>query len=138
MGLRLYSNNLTVGGLNLYATKEKEIDPEVVQIANLFAEHAALALGKARVEENLVRGMMTRQRIGVAVGLLMHRYGLDEDRAFQYLARVSQDSNIKLRDIADNLVESANKGKALPLEAPPVAVMSVEAMSGQASALDAS
>ncbi|HEX4817686.1 MAG TPA: GAF and ANTAR domain-containing protein [Nonomuraea sp.] len=115
MGLRLYANNETVGGLNLYATKAAEIDPDIVRIANLFAEHAALALGKSRREENLIHGMMTRQRIGVAVGLLMRQYGLDEDRAFQYLARVSQNSNTKLRDIADEIVDSANKGNGLSL-----------------------
>ena len=114
MGLRLYANNETVGGLNLYATQSDEIDPEVVQVANIFAEHAALALGKTRAEENLTKAMTTRQRIGVAIGLLMHQYDLDEDRAFQYLARVSQTSNIKLRHIADEIVDSANQGKNLP------------------------
>lgn len=120
LGLRLYANHQTVGGLNLYATTSDEIDPEIVQIANIFAEHAALALGQARVEENLIQGMMTRQRIGVAIGLLMGQYDLDEDRAFQYLARVSQTSNIKLRQIADEIVDSANRGNALPVDRPAV------------------
>ena len=30
----------------------------------------------------------------------MERYGLSEDRAFAFLARLSQDRNVKLRDIA--------------------------------------
>lgn len=119
MGLRLYANNETVGGLNMYATQAEEIDPEVVHIASLFASHVALALGKARIEENLTKGMEARQRVGVAVGILMERYELDEDRAFAYLARVSQTSNVKLRDIADELVDSANKGNGLPIDRPP-------------------
>lgn len=45
MGLRLFADEATVGGLNLYATEAEEIDPEIVHVASLFAEHAALALG---------------------------------------------------------------------------------------------
>jgi GAF domain-containing protein len=52
MGVRLYANEQTLGGLNLYATQVEEIDPEVIHMAQLFASHAALALGHARVEEN--------------------------------------------------------------------------------------
>jgi GAF domain-containing protein len=118
MGVRLYANEQTLGGLNLYATQVDEIDPEVIHMAQLFASHAALALGHARVEENLLQAMTTRQRIGVAVGIVMERYGLDEQRAFQYLARVSQNSNVKLREIADEVVDSTNEHQVLPLEPP--------------------
>jgi AmiR/NasT family two-component response regulator len=41
----------------------------------------------------------------------MERHGIDESRAFQYLARVSQTSNIKLRDIAQELIEQLNSGE---------------------------
>ena len=118
MGLRLYANNETVGGLNLYATQCEQIDPEVVHVANLFASQAALVLGKARMEEHLTEAMVTRQRVGVAVGIIMQRYDMDEDRAFQYLARVSQSSNVKLRQIAEQLVSSTNEQNRLPLNRP--------------------
>ena len=114
MGLRLYSDEQTLAGLNLYSTATDELDHDTVHIAQLFAGHAALALGKARLEENLLAGMGSRQRIGVAMGIVMQRYGLDESRAFQYLARVSQTSNTKLRDIADEIVDDANKAHGVP------------------------
>ena len=116
MGVRLYANQQTLGGLNLYATQVDEIDPDVIHMAQLFASHAALALGHARVEQNLLQAMTSRQRIGVAVGIVMERYGLDEQRAFQYLARVSQNSNVKLREIADEVVDSTNEKQIVPLE----------------------
>jgi GAF domain-containing protein len=116
MGLRLYADDKTFGGMNLYATSTEQIDVEVIQIASLFASHAALALGKAQIEDNLLHGMQTRQRIGVAVGVLMQQYDLDEERAFQYLARVSQNSNTKLRDVADEIVLSENTRNAIPLD----------------------
>jgi hypothetical protein len=38
----------------------------------------------------------------------MERFGLDEDRAFAYLVRVSSRSNVKLRDVAKEIVDRRN------------------------------
>lgn len=109
MGLRLYLDDQTLGVLNLYCTEAEEIDPDVAHAAELFATHAALALGRARRESQLSEALATRKVIGQAVGIVMERYQLDEDRAFQYLVRVSRGSNIKLRDIAQELIRTANQ-----------------------------
>jgi GAF domain-containing protein len=98
----------TVGGLNLYSTVRDDIDEEAPGIAELFAVHAATALGSVTQVETLNAGMQTRKIIGQALGLLMERYHLDEDRAFGFLVRVSQNENIKLRDVAQGLVDAAN------------------------------
>jgi AmiR/NasT family two-component response regulator len=62
--------------------------------------------------ENLKEAMQTRQLIGRAVGIAMERYRLDEQRAFAFLARVSQTSNVKLRAVAEELVAETEKGSA--------------------------
>jgi transcriptional regulator with GAF, ATPase, and Fis domain len=108
LGLRLYVDEATLGGLNMYSTESDTIDPEAQEIAELFASHAALALGRARREEQLNSALYTRKIIGQAIGMVMERYQLDEDRAFQYLTRVSQASNIKLREVAAELVRMRN------------------------------
>lgn len=108
MGLRLYIEQETLGGLNLYSTQSDTIDPDVQHIAELFATHAALALGKARRIEDLNTALHTRKVIGQALGIVMERYQLDEDRAFQFMARVSSHTNIKLREIAQELVDQSN------------------------------
>jgi transcriptional regulator with GAF, ATPase, and Fis domain len=118
MSLRLYVETETLGGLNLYSTQADHIDRDVQHIAQMFAWHAALALGKARFEEAMSVGMASRQRIGQAVGILMERYELVEDRAFAYLARVLQTSNIKLREVADEVVDSCNDQNRLPERRP--------------------
>lgn len=92
MGLRLFLDHETLGALNLYSTDQDEIDPDVVHTAELFARHAALALGRARRERQLSEALATRKAIGQAIGMVMERYQLDEDRAFQYLVRVSKTS----------------------------------------------
>jgi GAF domain-containing protein len=114
MGIRLYVDEQTLGGLNLYATQNDRIDPDVRQAAELFATHAALAMGRVRREENLNSALYTRKVIGQAIGILMERYELDEDRAFQYLTRVSQHSNVKLRDVAVEIVQQSNEKNQLP------------------------
>jgi len=40
--------------------------------------------------------------------MVMERYQISEERAFQFLVRVSSTSNIKLRDIAQELIDTAN------------------------------
>jgi GAF domain-containing protein len=95
----------TVGGLNLYSTVSDDVDPEAVSIAALFAAHAAIALGAASEIEGLNQALNSRKVIGQALGILMERYSIDEDAAFAYLVRASTTGNIKLRDIAQGLVD---------------------------------
>ena len=53
----------------------------------------------------LKEALLTRHLIGMAQGVLMSVYGLDVDRAFTYLVRRSQNENIKLRELAPQIVE---------------------------------
>jgi GAF domain-containing protein len=92
------------GSLNLYSTTGEGIHPEAVGIASMFATHATLALGWARTEEQLNEALATRKCIGQAIGIVMERYQINEEKAFGFLARVSSTSNIKLRDVADELI----------------------------------
>lgn len=109
MGLRLFLEEETFGALNLYSTSRDVLTPDVQHVAELFSAHAALALGRARQVEGLNTALQTRKVIGQALGIVMERYQLDEDRAFQFLIRVSSQSNAKLRDIAQELVDQANE-----------------------------
>ena len=105
LALRLFLADDTLGGLNMYSTSSDTLSQEVVHTAELFAAHAALALGRVREIDQLGQGMQSRKIIGQAVGIVMQRFGLTEDRAFAFLARASSHSNIKLRDVAAALVE---------------------------------
>jgi AmiR/NasT family two-component response regulator len=80
------------------------------EVAELFATQAALVLGFSRTIQNLNHALGSRTVIGQAVGIVMERYGMDQTRAFDYLSRLSQNSNTKLRIIADNLVNEVAAG----------------------------
>ena len=54
---------------------------------------------------NLKRALEHRHRIGLAQGIIMHRYGLDEGAAFRFLARLSQAANVKLYEIAARVAQ---------------------------------
>jgi GAF domain-containing protein len=108
MGLQLVLDEHKIGGLNLYSTEADEIDPDVAHGAELFAAHAALALGFARRKEDLNTALASRKIIGQALGLVMAEFTVDEDQAFAYLRRVSSVTNVKLRDVAAKIVEQAN------------------------------
>ncbi|MGO1972258.1 MAG: ANTAR domain-containing protein [Propionibacteriaceae bacterium] len=75
----------------------------------LFATHAAHAMGKAMKQDQLNESIASRTVIGQAMGIVMERYGLDDDRAFSFLKRTSQDGNTKLVEVARHLVEQAKQ-----------------------------
>ncbi|MDX6298924.1 MAG: hypothetical protein QOF53_138 [Nocardioidaceae bacterium] len=99
----------TLGGLNLYSTTHEDLDPEATSIAELFAAQAAIALGRVIKITTLNEALQSRKVIGQAVGILMERYEMNEERAFAFLVRASSNGNIKLRDVAQELVDSGNR-----------------------------
>ena len=58
--------------------------------------------------------MASRAVIEQAKGILMERHKVTEDQAFAELSRASQNTNIKLRDVADELVRTG----AIPQQSP--------------------
>lgn len=109
VAVRLFARDRHVAGLNLYNTRTDEVDQDWIDTARLFATHAAIALGHAQDEHHLNQALASRKTIGQAIGIIMERYQIDQDRALQFLMRASSTSNIKLRDIADDIVTTSNE-----------------------------
>lgn len=108
LGLRLYAEEETLGGLNLYSTDSPTIADDALQLAELFATHAAIALGRSRTEQQLTEALGTRKVIGQAIGIVSERFQIDETRAFDYLVRASTTGNVKLRTLAEEVVTTTN------------------------------
>jgi GAF domain-containing protein len=121
MAIKLYLDEEgTLGGLNLYSTASSAIDPQAEPMAELFATHAALALGNAREKATLNEALSTRQVIGQAIGIVMERYDISSGRAFDFLVRASSVGNHKLRDVAQELVAQRDRlGGPPPVEGRP-------------------
>lgn len=106
LALQLFVDHDKLGALNLYAREPASFDEESEHIGSLFAAHAAIAFSAARRESQFRRAVSTRELIGQAQGILMERHKISADRAFAMLVAASQQANVKLRELADNLVHT--------------------------------
>ncbi len=105
-------SNGTVGALNIYATEERAFGEDDIGVAKIFARQASIALANAqtyvaarRLSDQLNEALKSRDMIGQAKGILMEREGVSDEEAFEMLKTISQNSNVKLRDIAQRLIE---------------------------------
>jgi GAF domain-containing protein len=92
------------GALNVYSRHPHAFTDDDVVHGQTIAAMAAVVLAKSINDEQLVRALETRTHIGQATGILMERYDLDADRAFEVLRRISSQTNTKLRDLAVQVV----------------------------------
>lgn len=106
LSVRMYTSEAAIGALNLYALRPDAFDGDDQAVAHIFSRHASVALASARKTENLWQAVDARKRVGQAQGILMERFDLTADQAFAVLLRYSQDKNIKLRAVADRVVET--------------------------------
>ena len=100
-----------IGLLNLYSI-DNPFGPADERIGVRFAEQAAMAVQHATtfsktrdMIDHLHRALETRDVIGAAVGVMMHRDSSTMAAAFARLKEISQNENRKLRDIAERIVE---------------------------------
>ena len=105
LSVRLATTSGTLGGLNLYARETHAYTRHDVDVAHLYALHATSALVMTQKVAGLQTALGTRHVIGIAQGILMQRYGVSKERAFEVLRRYSQHHNLKLRDVAQELVD---------------------------------
>jgi hypothetical protein len=91
--------------LNLYSREPWVFTEQAHTIAALFAAQASLLLYGADQGVSLQRAVDSRDLIGQAKGILMERFGVDAGQAFEMLIASSQQTNIKLVDVAHWLTE---------------------------------
>ncbi len=101
------------GALNLYARYPQAFGVIDRGRGLLLASMAGMAFSSARTHEDEERrsaqlhaALATRELIGQAQGILMERERITSDQAFDILRRASQHLNLKLRDIAQYLIDT--------------------------------
>lgn len=121
LSLPLIAQDQTVGALNLYAMVPGAFGEDETRRAEKFAEPAAgaLALGLrlvtyAGVIDQLRSSLATRAVIDQAVGVIMGQERCTQDKAFAALRTASQNRNVKLRDIAREIVTNASGEQPQP------------------------
>lgn len=109
----------TLGALNLYSRQPRAFDDDAVAVGLVFASHAAIALSGAQTHEGLLTAVATRTEIGRAEGILMERYRLSAQQAFEVLRRASQETNVRLRDVAAELTRTGRTPGVEPVTPAP-------------------
>jgi len=113
LSLPLIAGDDSVGALNLYARVTNGFTDEDEAIGKELATTAAIVLANAsayweaaELSEQLGEAMRNRAVIEQAKGILMARSPhLDADVAFGLLRQASQRENVKLREIAQRIVD---------------------------------
>jgi ANTAR domain/GAF domain len=109
-GLRL--DERQVASVNLYGSGPSAFDALDEALTALVTRYTSLALTSAlrlgdarRLAGQLEQALHTRPVIDWAVGILMAQTPCTPERAFEMLRIASQRSNVKLRDVAAQIVE---------------------------------
>ena len=103
------------GALNLYSRGAQAFDERTLQLLARFASYAVVPVSnmylyRSAVEraEHLAAALDSRAVIDQAKGILMERFRMTADQAFQALARVSMGTNRKVRDVAEEFVRTGD------------------------------
>jgi GAF domain-containing protein len=106
MGSELHDGRRTIGALNLFSNSAGDFgqDDGRDALVAVLSAHATPALGAAIDRVGAASALATRDLIGQAKGILMARSGIDADEAFRLLVRASQRTNVKVAEIARDLV----------------------------------
>ncbi|HET9874593.1 MAG TPA: GAF and ANTAR domain-containing protein [Mycobacterium sp.] len=108
MGFRLLVEERKAGALNLFADAPNVFGKESADRAVILAAFATMATSAAEQggeAASLRRGLASNREIGKAIGMLMVFNDISEAEAFDMLRRISQDTNVKIADIATEVVK---------------------------------
>lgn len=116
LSLPLVAGGQVLGAINYYAGSAGAFSGEFV-LGRLIADLAATGLwcmlkhaDRQQLDDQLRQALTSRADIDQAKGILMAQQRCSPEDAFDLLRRASQNRNVKLRDIARDIVEQARSG----------------------------
>ncbi|MFI5426539.1 GAF and ANTAR domain-containing protein [Aeromicrobium sp. UC242_57] len=104
VGVRLATRTRGYGSLNIYADRPSAFSASDEQVAEMLAAHATAAFAAAEKAEGLTAALESRTTIGQAQGILMEKFAITSDAAFEFLKRISQHENKRLHTVAEAIV----------------------------------
>ncbi len=112
LSVRVPVDRSKVAALNLFSDAPRAFDHSSLDGATILGAFASVASNAAALHEEagtLRRGLTSNRAIGKAVGMLMVRDDVSDDDAFDILRRRSQAANVKLADIAADIVRDRRR-----------------------------
>jgi GAF domain-containing protein len=114
LSLPLLLPKQVVGAINVYAHEKDVFDDHAVELGELFAAPAAVAVHNAQLlmqaqtlAKQLRAALESRPVIDQAVGLLRGRSGASAEEAFAQLRAISRTENLRLSVVAQRIVDEA-------------------------------
>lgn len=101
----LETNEKRFGSLNVYSDRPEAFTVDDEEAIEIFSRRAARAIAVAEESTGLMRALDTRKVVGQAQGIVMERFDLDGDRSLEFLMRLSQNRNVKLREVATWIID---------------------------------
>ena len=111
-GFRLRVGDEKIGALNLFSDRAGGLTDAAVDQGIVLASFITVAMAASaqrHAAETLRAGLRSNREIGKAVGLMMAFHKISDDQAFEMLRKASQDMNIKLAEVARQVVEHHNQ-----------------------------
>lgn len=109
-------DELAKAAMNLYTTAPGGFSDNTIEAAQRYAGLASRALRvalriarSAELAEDRQRAMESRTVIDIAIGITMAQTQCNQDEAFEILKMASSHRNIKLRELAEELVASVGQ-----------------------------
>ena len=114
LSLPLVVGEQVIGAINSYAHSRDAFGEHAVKLGSQFAGPAAVSVYNAQLlaaarerTKQLQRALGSRAVIDQAIGIIRSRSGGSAEEAFDRLVRMSQAENVKLRVVAERLVDEA-------------------------------
>jgi len=114
LSLPLLLPDRVVGAMNVYAHAKDVFDDHAVELGEMFAVPAAVAVHNAQVlaqamalTTQLQTALSSRPIIDQAVGIVRSRSGCNAEEAFARLHTISQNENTRLITVAQRVVDEA-------------------------------
>jgi hypothetical protein len=111
-GFRVLAGDGRVGALNLFSDRASALTLGSVDRGIVLASFLSVALIAAhehRAASTLRQGLASNREIGKAIGLLMALHKIGDEEAFGVLRQASQHMNVKLAEVARQVVEKHNR-----------------------------
>jgi len=106
-GFRMRQDGQKGGALNVFSDTPGALTQDSLDQAMMitaFASVAIAALDRGEEATTLRRGLQSNREIGKAMGLLMAMHDIDDTQAFDMLAKVSQEMNVKVAEVAAQVI----------------------------------
>jgi hypothetical protein len=111
-GFRIIVDEKKTGALNLFSDEAGALDQHSIDqgiVLASFVSVAMLAADERQAANTLRDGLRSNREIGKAIGLMMAFHKISDTEAFDMLRVASQEMNIKLAEVARQVVQHHNQ-----------------------------